>query len=154
LGRTLYILAGIEGKPEYLKRAGDAYEAAVKVCDKNINPGRWTEVTNQYGVVLLAFGEETGGEAILEKAVSRFREAMKVHKRDKTPVLWAQTANNLGAACFALAKRNSQNSLLREASNCFEGATEVYRQQGVTKQAEVIGKNLHRVQRLLMTHGG
>ena len=154
LGRTLYILAGLEGKPEYLKRAGDAYEAVLKVCDKNVNPGRWAEVTNQYGVVLLTFGEESGGEPILEKAVSRFREAMKVHKRDKTPVLWAQTANNLGAACFALAKRNSQNSLLREASDCFEGATEVYRQEGVAKQAEVIGKNLHRVQRLLMTRGG
>ena len=124
------------------------------MCDKNVNPGRWAEVTNRYGVVLLAFGEESGGEPILEKAVSRFREAMKVHKRDKTPVLWAQTANNLGAACFALAIQNSQNSLLREASDCFEGATEVYRQQGVAKQAEVIGKNLHRVQRLLMTRGG
>ena len=79
---------------------------------------------------------------------------MKVHKRDKTPVLWAQTANNLGVACFALAKRNSQNSFLREASDCFEGATEVYRQQGASKQAEVIDKNLHRVKRLLRTRGG
>jgi tetratricopeptide (TPR) repeat protein len=154
LGRTLYILAGLEGKPEYLKRAGGAYEAALKACDKNINPGRWAEVTNQYGVVLLAFGEEAGVDAVLEKAVSRFRDAMGVHKRDTSPILWAQTANNLGAACFALAKRNSQNSLLREASDCFEGATEVYRQQGVAKQAEVIGKNLHRVKRLLMTRGG
>jgi len=154
LGRTLYILAGIEGKPEYLKRAVDAYETVLKVCDKNTNPGRWAEVTNQFGVVLLAFGEETGGEDILEKAVSRFREAMKVHKRDTAPVLWAQTANNLGAACFALAKRNSQNSFLQEASNCFEGATEVYRQQGASKQAEVIEKNLFRVKRLLMTRGG
>jgi hypothetical protein len=154
LGRTLYILAGLEGKPEYLKRAGGAYEAALKACDKNINPGRWAEVTNQYGVVLLAFGEEAGADTILEKAVSRFRDAMKVHKRDKSPILWAQTANNLGAACFALAKRNSQNSLLREASDCFEGATEVYRAHGVAKQAEVIGKNLHRVQRLLISRGG
>ncbi|NQV83846.1 MAG: hypothetical protein HQ494_08510 [Rhodospirillales bacterium] len=154
LGRTLYILAGFEGKPEYLKRAGGAYEAALKACNKNTNPTRWAEVTNQYGVVLLAFGEETGGDAVLEKAVSQFREAMKIHNRDKAPLLWAQTANNLGAACFALAKRNSQNSLLREASDCFEGATEVYRQQGVAKQAEVIGKNLHRVQRLLISRGG
>jgi len=29
LGRTLYILAGMEGKPEYLKRAGEAYEAVL-----------------------------------------------------------------------------------------------------------------------------
>lgn len=154
LGRTLYILSGLEAKPEYLKPAGDAYEKALTVCNQSANPGRWAEVTNQYGVVLLAFGEESGGEPVLQQAVSKFREALKLHKRDRTPILWAQTANNLGAACFALAKRNSQNSLLREASDCFEGATEIYRQHGIAKQAEVIGKNLHRVQRLLMTRGG
>ncbi len=154
LGRVLYILAGLEGKPEYLKTAAENYEKALTVYDKNAAPGRWAEVTNQYGVVLLALGEEMGGDATLEQAVSKFRTAMKVHKRDQTPLLWAQTANNLGAACFALAKRNSENSLLREASSCFEGATEIYRQQGITKQAQVIEKNLHRVQRLLVTRGG
>ena len=154
LGKSLYILAGLEGKPEYLQRATDAYEEALSVYDKNGAPARWAEVTNQYGVVLLALGEEMNADVTLEKAVSSFRTAMKVRHKDKTPLLWAQTANNLGAACFALAKRNSQNALLREASDCFEGATEIYRQQGVTKQAQVIEKNLQRVRRLLQTRGG
>ena len=144
----------MKGKPEYLQRAADAYEEALSVYDKNGAPARWAEVTNQYGVVLLALGEEMNADATLEKAVSSFRTAMKVRHKDKTPLLWAQTANNLGAACFALAKRNSQNALLREASDCFEGATEIYRQQGVTKQAQVIEKNLQRVRRLLQTRGG
>lgn len=154
LGRALYILAGLEGKPDYLRRASTAYEHALSVYDKNSMPGRWAEVTNQYGVVLLALGEEVGADETLEEAVSQFRTAMKVWQRDKSPLLWAQTANNLGAACFALAKRNSEAALLREASSCFEGATEIYREQGVTKQAKVIEKNLHRVQRLLETRGG
>ena len=154
LGKALYILAGLEGKPEYLKRAGAAYEEALSVYNMEKSPSRWAEVTNQYGVVLLALGEETDGDAALEEAVSKFRTAIKVWQRDKAPLLWAQTANNLGAACFALAKRNAQNSLLREASDFFEGATEVYRQQGVTKQAQVIEKNLQRVKRLLQTRGG
>jgi tetratricopeptide (TPR) repeat protein len=154
LGKTLYILAGLEGKPEHLQRAADSYEEALSVYDKNSAPARWAEVTNQYGVVLLALGEEMNIDASLEKAVSSFRTAMKIRHKAKTPLLWAQTANNLGAACFALAKRNSENSLLREASDCFEGATEIYRQQGVTKQAQVIEKNLQRVKRLLQTRGG
>jgi len=154
LGKSLYILAGLAGKPEYLQRAADAYEEALSVYDKNGTPARWAEVTNQYGVVLLALGEEMNADATLEKAVSNFRTAMKVRHKDKTPLLWAQTANNLGAACFTLGKRNSQNALLREASDCFEGATEIYRQQGVTKQAQVIEKNLQRVKRLLQTRGG
>ena len=153
LGKALYILAGMEGKPQYLKTAADAYEKALGVYDKETMPSRWAEVTNQYGVVLLALGESMGGDAVLEQAVAKFRTAMNLRQRDKTPLLWAQTANNLGAACFALAKRNSEASLLREASNCFEGATEIYRQQGIVKQAQVIEKNLHRVQRLLMTRG-
>ncbi|MCH8236761.1 MAG: tetratricopeptide repeat protein [Proteobacteria bacterium] len=154
LGKALYILAGLEGKPEYLKRAGAAYEEALSVYSMEKSPSRWAEVTNQYGVVLLALGEETDGGAALEEAVSKFRTAIKVWQRDKAPLAWAQTANNLGAACFALAKRNSENSLLREASDYFEGATEIYRQQGITKQAKVIEKNLQRVKRLLMSRGG
>lgn len=153
LGKALYILAGMEGQPKYLKTAADAYEKALGVYNKETMPSRWAEVTNQYGVVLLALGEGIGGDAVLEEAVAKFRTAMNLRQRDKTPLLWAQTANNLGAACFALAKRKSEASLLREASQCFEGATEIYREQGVDKQAQVIEKNLHRVQRLLMTRG-
>ena len=146
-----------EAAPDVLScdfRAADAYEEALSVYDKNGAPARWAEVTNQYGVVLLALGEEMNADATLEKAVSSFRTAIKVRHKDKTPLLWAQTANNLGAACFALAKRNSQSSLLREASDCFEGATEIYRQQGIPKQVQVIEKNLQRVRRLLQTRGG
>ncbi len=153
LGKVLFVLAGMEGQPKYLKTAADAYERALSVYNKETMPSRWAEVTNQYGVVLLALGENIGGDAVLEQAVNKFRNAMSLRQRDKTPLLWAQTANNLGAACFALAKRNSEASLLREASSCFEGATEIYRQQGIVKQAQVIEKNLHRVQRLLMTRG-
>jgi tetratricopeptide (TPR) repeat protein len=153
LGKVLYVLAGMEGKPKYLETAASAYEKALSVYDKETMPSRWAEVTNQYGVVLLALGEEMGGDAALEQAVAKFRTAMNLRQRDKTPLLWAQTANNLGAACFALAKRNAEASLLREASSCFEGATEIYRQQGIVKQAQVIEKNLQRVQRLLMTRG-
>lgn len=154
LAKTLYILAGAEAKPAYMERAVEAYEAVLGVYDQTRMPGRWAEVTNQYGVLLLAMGEEMGGREALEKAVDKFRAVMKVHNRERTPLLWAKTANNLGAACFALAKRNSQNSLLREASDCFEGATDIYREQGMAKQAQVIEKNMHRVQRLLTTRGG
>ena len=73
-----------------------------------------------------------------------------MRKRDAQPLLWAQTANNLGAACFALAKQAGEEHLLEEASYYFQGAIKVFRKtRGQKKKADVISKNLMRVQHLL-----
>ncbi len=153
LGMVLYKLAAMEGEPVYLEQSGKAFDEALSVYTKEKMPARWAEVTNLYGVVLMAQGEE-GGDVPLEQAIKKFRKALEVRKRDRMPVLWAQTANNLGAACFALAKRNSEAGLLREAASCFEGAREVYEQTGAQKTAQIIAKNLSRVERLLDTRNG
>lgn len=137
------------GRAAYLQEAGKAFEEALTVYTKEAMPARWAEVMNQYGVNLLALGEQVTGNTTLEMAVKKFRKVLEVRKRERAPQLWAQTANNLGAACFSLAKRNAAVALLREAMGCFEGAAEVYEQSGARQRAEVIKSNLQRVQRLL-----
>jgi tetratricopeptide (TPR) repeat protein len=139
-GLVLYRLSGRSGRAAYLQEASKSFEEALTVYTKEAMPPRWAEVTNQYGVILLA--------------IKRFRQALEIRKRDKMPLLWAQTANNLGAACFSLAKRNAEAALLREASSCFEGAVEIYQTSGAAKKAEVIRNNLSRVERLLSARGG
>ena len=98
----------------------------------------------------MALGGYGKAEAILQQSISTFRKVLEIRKRDTEPLLWAQTANNLGAACFALAKQSQEEHLLEEASYYFQGAVQVYRKvRGQKKKAEVIQKNLMRVQQLL-----
>lgn len=134
----------------HLKSSASAFEEALTVYDKAKTPGRWAEVMNHYGVAQMALGGYGKADAILQQSISTFRKVLEIRKRDTEPLLWAQTANNLGAACFALAKQSQEEHLLEEASYYFQGAVQVYRKvRGQKKKAEVIQKNLMRVQQLL-----
>lgn len=133
-----------------LKEAASAFEEALTVYDRTQMPARWAEVMNHYGVTQMALGGYGAGEAVLQQSVTTFRKVLEVRRREAGPLLWAQTSNNLGAACFALAKKSKEDHLLEEAATCFQGAMEVYRvTKGQKKRAEVIQKNLMRVQHLL-----
>ena len=156
LGSVLYRLANIDlaNITPHLKDAGAAFEEALTVYSKETMPGRWAEVMNQYGVVLMALGDQLAGTATMEQAVTAFKKTLDVRKREHVPLMWAQTANNLGAASFSLAKRDQKrkDELLRDAAGCFEGAAGVYRKTpGYGKRAEVILNNLARVEKLLET---
>ena len=154
LGSVLYRLANVDLKniTPHLKDAGSAFEEALTVYSKETMPGRWAEVMNQYGVVLMALGDQLSGTATLEQAISGFKKTLEVRKREHVPLMWAQTANNLGAASFSLAKRDAkrEQELLRDAAGCFEGAIEVFSQTpGYGKRAQVIANNLSRVEKML-----
>ncbi|MEX0694464.1 MAG: tetratricopeptide repeat protein [Rhodospirillales bacterium] len=133
-----------------LTEATRAFEEALMVYDRNRMPERWAEVMNHYGVAQMALGGYGKADAILQQSISTFRKVLEVRKREAQPLLWAQTANNLGAACFALAKQAQEEHLLEEASYYFQGAIKVFRKiRGQKKKADVIAKNLMRVQHLL-----
>jgi len=150
LGQVLFKLAHMENQTAYYEESGKAHEEALSVYTKEKMPARWAEVTDNHGVVLMTLGEMANANATLEQAVMKLRKALGVRDRNRFPQQWAQTANNLGAACFALGKRKSGMALLREAISCFEGAQEIYDESGAKKRAEVIGKNLIRVERVLL----
>ncbi len=136
----------------HLKTSASAFEEALTVYDRNSMPARWAEVMNHYGVAQMALGGHGRADAILQQSISTFRKALEVRKRETDPLLWAQTANNLGAACFALAKQTGEEYLLEEAAYYFQGAVQEYRKsRGQKKRADVITKNLMRVQQLLST---
>jgi tetratricopeptide (TPR) repeat protein len=150
LGQVLFKLAHMENQTAYYEESGKAHEEALSVYTKEKMPARWAEVTDNHGVVLMTLGEMANANATLEQAVTKLRKALGVRNRERFPEQWAQTANNLGAACFALGKRKSGATLLREAISCFEGAQEIFTESGATKRAAVIGKNLTRVERVLL----
>jgi len=134
----------------HLTEATRAFEEALMVYDRNQMPNRWAEVMNHYGVAQMALGGYGKSDAMLQQSISTFRKVLEVRKRDAAPLLWAQTANNLGAACFALAKQGKEEHLLEEASYYFQGAIKIFRKiKGQRKKAEVISKNLMRVQHML-----
>lgn len=149
---ALYKMASLQPAQaqQFLTESTRAFEEALMVYDRNKMPERWAEVMNHYGVAQMALGGYGKADAILQQSISTFRKVLEVRKRDAQPLLWAQTANNLGAACFALAKQAGEEHLLEEASYYFQGAIKVFRKtRGQKKKADVISKNLMRVQHLL-----
>ena len=142
-------MGAISGKKAYFQETSKLYEEALCIYTIERTPGKWAEVSNSYGMVLLALGEQAGTDAPLDSAIKNFRASLGARRRESVPLLWAQTINNLGAACFALAKRNSDPALLRECVACFGEAIEVYTKSGETKRSAVIENNLSKAKRLL-----
>lgn len=134
----------------HLKTSASAFEEALTVYDRGSMPERWAEVMNHYGVAQMALGGHGRANEILQQSITTFRKALEVRKRDTQPLMWAQTANNLGAACFALAKQTEEEYLLEEAAYYFQGAAQIYRKtRGQKKRADIIAKNLSRVQQMM-----
>ena len=137
----------ISGKEAYFQEAPKFYiERSAFILKRTLR--EWAEVSNNYGMVLLALGEQAGAHTPLDSAIKNFRASLGVHWRESVPLLWAQTINNLGAACFAMAKRNSDPAVLCEYVACFGGAIEVYTKSGETKKSATMDNNLSRVRRL------
>lgn len=147
-----YKLASVQAAQAqaHLKSSASAFEEALTVYDRGTMPERWAEVMNHYGVAQMALGGHGRANEILQQSITTFRKVLEVRKRETQPLLWAQTANNLGAACFALAKQTEEEYLLEEAAYYFQGAVQIYRKtRGQKKRAEVIAKNLMRVQQMM-----
>ena len=139
----------ISVKEAYFQAASKFYEEALSIYTKERTPGKWAEVSNNYGIVLLALGEQAGAHPPLDSTIKNFRASLGAHRRESVPLLWAQTINNLGTVCFALAKRNSDPALLCECVAYFGGAIELYTKSGETKKLAAIENNLSRVKRLM-----
>ena len=101
----------ISGKEGYFQDASKFYEEALSIYTKERTPGKWAEVSNNYGMVLLALGEQAGAHTPLDSGIKNFRASLGLHRRESVPLLWAQTINNLGAACFTLTKKKIRPSL-------------------------------------------
>ena len=124
----------ISGKEAYFQEAPKFYiERSAFILKRTLR--EWAEVSNNYGMVLLALGEQAGAHTPLDSAIKNFRASLGAHRRESVPLLWTQTINNLVTFCFALAKRNSDPALLCECVAYFGGAIEVYTKSGETKNS-------------------
>lgn len=153
-GHALHRHGVNDSEAKSLQSALEAYGDALKVFTRHRSPQRWGEIMNSQGVTLAQLAENYSGTALAERAVDCFVKALEVRRRDISPSLWAASQNNLGAALFSLGKQTGDNSLLARSSTAFRGAMEVYKEMGATSSAQVLQKNIGRVERLLETRGG
>ena len=137
-------MGAISGKKAYFQETSKLYEEALSIYTIESIPGKWAEVSNNYGMVLLSLVEQAGTDAPLDSAIKNFRASLGARRRESVPLLWAQTINNLGAACFALAEGNSDPALLRECVACFGGAIKVYTKSGDTRKNQPPLKTIYR----------
>ena len=151
LGEVLLARAKMKSEAGDCANAVKAFDAALQVFTKDADRPRWVDVTNLRAGALMLWGSLEAGTAELDQAVQSYRDVLGERNRDVTPLVWAQASGSLGAAAFALAKRSRNADLLRESATCFDGALAVYQQHGQSKAAEVMQKNIQRVERLQAT---
>jgi hypothetical protein len=56
---------------------------------KKEHPEKWAKVSNNYGMVLLAIGEQACAHTLLDSAIKNFRASLGVHLWKSGPLLWA-----------------------------------------------------------------
>ena len=98
LGTVLAALGERGSGSILLKRAVDAYRAALRVYTEGDMPADWALTQNNLGNVLRVQGERTGGAAGLEllaKAMDACRAALRVRTEANMPADWAMTRENM-----------------------------------------------------------
>jgi tetratricopeptide (TPR) repeat protein len=103
-----------------LRRAVQAYEAALQERTRERAPLDWAATQNNLGAALRVLGER-GDDAALRRAVQAYEAALQERTRERVPLDWAATQNNLGNALRVLGERGDDDAL-RRAVQAFEAA--------------------------------
>ncbi|MBT3558652.1 MAG: cyclic nucleotide-binding domain-containing protein [Rhodospirillales bacterium] len=146
-GLSLYKLdlADALADTDMLKSSITAYCAAMQVYTRFDTPDRWADVMNNYALTAQVLGEHRREPRILEKAVTACRNALTVRRRHRMPHQWASTQNTLGSALFLLGKLTTREDYLDSATDAFRAAFEVYMKTGARRNANIVQRNLIRV---------
>lgn len=131
-----------DGGEENLRRAMEAYRAALARLDPQADRADWTVVQNNLGNVLVALGEREPGPARLDEAVGVFRGVLKARDRKQTPLGWAMAQNNLGNALGLLGEREPGTRRLEEAVQAYRAALEEYRPEKLPLDWAMTQRNL------------
>ena len=153
LGDVLLVRGKQEMESSDCANAIVAFDAALEVFTQQSHLARWIDVMNQRGAAFMTWGAIEAGTKELDGAITAYRAVLAERNQSANPMLWAHASNNLGSAAFALAKRVRDSELLREAAGCFDAAVLIYEQHGHTSAAEIIRKNIQRVERLQAAGG-
>jgi len=149
IGILAYKVHMSEGDPAAVRESVAAFQAALQVFGKQDTPERWGEIMNDLAQVLQVYGGQERSADILRRAVEVAMAALDVRPRDQVPLLWAATQNNLGSALFLLSRVDRDVGALHQAREAFHQAATTYELNGAKRQADVVARNLSRVENLI-----
>ncbi|MBB4315141.1 Crp/Fnr family transcriptional regulator [Roseospira marina] len=154
LGLLCYRIHMAEGDPAALRDSINAFQAALQVFSPADTPDRWGEIMHDLAQVLQVYGGQERKPEILTRAVEAANAALQVRPLDRVPLLWAATQNNLGSALFLLFRVTKDAGALHRAREAFHLSAGTYEVQGAKRQADIVARNLRRVENLIDRQGG
>ncbi|MBB4286389.1 cyclic nucleotide-binding domain-containing protein [Roseospira goensis] len=154
LGLLAYRVHMAEGDPAALRDSITAFQAALQVFSPAETPDRWGELMHDLAQVLQVYGGQERKPEILSRAVEAATAALQVRTQDRTPLLWAATQNNLGSALFLLFRVGRDLGALHSAREAFHQSASTYELHGAKRQADIVTRNLSRVENLIDRQGG
>ena len=113
-----------KNKSSNLEHALTAYQSALKVFTKDVDPIHWAGTQHNLGAT---YRERIQGDRTdnLERAIEAFQAALTVRNAETTPVPWALTQLNLGIA-YEKRKLGSWSENLEFALQAYEAAITVF----------------------------
>ncbi|MBB4267646.1 cyclic nucleotide-binding domain-containing protein [Roseospira visakhapatnamensis] len=149
IGVLAYKVHMAEGDPAAVRESIAAFQAALQVFGRAEAPDRWGEIMNDLAQVLQVYGGQERNAEVLRRAAEAATAALDVRPRDQVPLLWAATQNNLGSALFLLFRVDRDVGALHQAREAFHQAASTYELNGAKRQADVVTRNLSRVENLI-----
>ncbi len=154
IGQLAYRVHSAEGDPAALRDSITALQAALQVFSPRETPDRWGEIMHDLAQVMQVFGGQERKIEVLNRAVECATAALQVRPLDRVPLLWAATQNNLGSALFLLFRVGRDIGSLHRAREAFHQAASTYELHGAKRQADIVTRNLRRVENLIDKQGG
>jgi tetratricopeptide (TPR) repeat protein len=96
LGDALQALGGQNGDVKPLRKAAEAYGAALTEWSQEATPFEWANTYKSLGDALAVLGIDGGQAERLIDAVHAYQQALRETSRELAPAAWAFTQNNLG----------------------------------------------------------
>jgi len=153
IGILAYKVHMVEGDPAAVRESVAAFQAALQVFGKAEAPERWGEIMNDLAQVLQVYGGQERNADVLRRAIEAATAALDVRPRDRYPLHWAATQNNLGSALFLLYRVDRDVGALHQAREAFHQSANTYELNGAKRQADVVTRNLNRVENVIDRQG-
>ena len=102
-----------------LRSAKAAYENALRVTTRELDPIAYAELQHNLGNTFLIMGERRRDDQDLRLAVAAYQDALQGRSRERDPLAWAETQMNLGKTLYLLGQLSDAAAKLAMAEQVF-----------------------------------
>lgn len=141
-GDALYDVGYYGGTNEPLTASLAAYNAALELAPRALQPADWSEVQDRLGQTQQTLGERLADGSLLETSLGSYRAALDVRTQAAMPTEWANTQNNLGNALYTIGKRKRDTALMNQAVTAMQAALQVFTPDTAPAKWSVTQSNL------------